>query len=30
MSGGRMNFGVGPGWINQEMRNHGTNPDGGR
>ncbi|MER6350462.1 LLM class F420-dependent oxidoreductase [Streptomyces sp. NPDC001634] len=27
LSGGRMNFGVGPGWINQEMRNHGTNPD---
>jgi probable F420-dependent oxidoreductase len=26
LSGGRMNFGVGPGWINQEMRNHGTNP----
>jgi alkanesulfonate monooxygenase SsuD/methylene tetrahydromethanopterin reductase-like flavin-dependent oxidoreductase (luciferase family) len=22
-----MNFGVGPGWINQEMRNHGTDPD---
>ncbi|MFI7638085.1 hypothetical protein [Nonomuraea sp. NPDC049400] len=21
-----MNFGVGPGWINQEMRNHGTDP----
>jgi probable F420-dependent oxidoreductase len=27
LSGGRMNFGVGPGWINQEMRNHGTDPD---
>ncbi|MCZ0984987.1 LLM class F420-dependent oxidoreductase [Streptomyces diastatochromogenes] len=27
LSGGRMHFGVGPGWINQEMRNHGTNPD---
>ncbi|WP_427919710.1 LLM class F420-dependent oxidoreductase [Streptomyces sp. cg40] len=27
LSGGRMNFGVGPGWINQEMRNHGTAPD---
>jgi probable F420-dependent oxidoreductase len=27
LSGGRMNFGVGPGWINQEMRNHGTHPD---
>lgn len=27
LSGGRMNFGVGPGWINQEMRDHGTNPD---
>lgn len=26
LSGGRMNFGVGPGWINQEMRNHGTDP----
>jgi probable F420-dependent oxidoreductase len=26
LSGGRMNFGVGPGWIYQEMRNHGTNP----
>jgi alkanesulfonate monooxygenase SsuD/methylene tetrahydromethanopterin reductase-like flavin-dependent oxidoreductase (luciferase family) len=22
LSCGRMNFGVGPGWINQEMRNH--------
>ncbi|BBC31494.1 LLM class F420-dependent oxidoreductase [Streptomyces graminofaciens] len=27
LSGGRMNFGVGPGWIKQELRNHGTNPD---
>ncbi|MFI1732215.1 LLM class flavin-dependent oxidoreductase [Streptomyces acidicola] len=27
LSGGRMNFGVGPGWINQEIRNHGTDPD---
>lgn len=27
LSGGRMHFGVGLGWINQEMRNHGTNPD---
>jgi probable F420-dependent oxidoreductase len=27
LSGGRMNFGVGPGWINQEMRNHGTDPN---
>lgn len=27
LSEGRMNFGVGPGWINQEMRNHGTDPD---
>ncbi len=27
LSDGRMNFGVGPGWINQEMRNHGTDPD---
>lgn len=26
LSGGRMNFGVGPGWIYQEMRNHGTDP----
>lgn len=26
LSQGRMNFGVGPGWINQEMRNHGTDP----
>ncbi|MEV6039006.1 LLM class F420-dependent oxidoreductase [Nonomuraea sp. NPDC052116] len=26
LSNGRMNFGVGPGWINQEMRNHGTEP----
>jgi probable F420-dependent oxidoreductase len=25
-SGGRMNFGVGAGWINQELRNHGTDP----
>jgi probable F420-dependent oxidoreductase len=27
LSGGRMNLGVGPGWIKQELRNHGTNPD---
>jgi len=27
LSGGRMHFGVGPGWINQEMRNHGIDPD---
>lgn len=27
LSSGRMNFGIGPGWINQEMRNHGVNPD---
>jgi len=27
LSDGRMNFGVGPGWINQEMRNHGTDPN---
>ncbi|MGQ0843850.1 MAG: LLM class F420-dependent oxidoreductase [Sporichthyaceae bacterium] len=27
LSGGRMLFGVGPGWLKQEMRNHGTNPD---
>ncbi|HEY1325277.1 MAG TPA: LLM class F420-dependent oxidoreductase [Streptosporangiaceae bacterium] len=26
LSGGRMNFGVGPGWIYQEMRNHGAAP----
>jgi probable F420-dependent oxidoreductase len=26
LSGGRMNFGVGPGWIYQEMRNHGIDP----
>lgn len=27
LSGGRMNFGVGPGWIYQEMRNHGVGPE---
>lgn len=27
LSEGRMNFGIGPGWINQEMRNHGVDPD---
>ncbi|MEE1752971.1 LLM class F420-dependent oxidoreductase [Streptomyces sp. SP18CS02] len=27
LSQGRMNFGVGPGWIYQEMRNHGVEPD---
>lgn len=26
LSGGRMNFGVGPGWINQEMRNTEPTP----
>ncbi len=26
LSGGRMNFGIGPGWIYQEMRNHGVDP----
>lgn len=26
LSGGRMNFGVGPGWIKQELRNHGVDP----
>ncbi|MEV6930772.1 LLM class F420-dependent oxidoreductase [Dactylosporangium sp. NPDC051485] len=26
LSGGRMQFGVGPGWIYQEMRHHGTDP----
>jgi probable F420-dependent oxidoreductase len=26
LSAGRMQFGVGPGWIYQEMRNHGVDP----
>jgi probable F420-dependent oxidoreductase len=26
LSGGRMVFGVGAGWVEEEMRNHGTNP----
>ncbi|GAB3976892.1 LLM class F420-dependent oxidoreductase [Actinoallomurus acanthiterrae] len=26
LSGGRMQFGIGPGWIYQEMRNHGVDP----
>ncbi|MBM9507307.1 LLM class F420-dependent oxidoreductase [Actinacidiphila acididurans] len=27
LSNGRMNFGIGPGWIFQEMRNHGFKPE---
>jgi probable F420-dependent oxidoreductase len=27
LSGGRMQFGIGPGWIYQEMRNHGVRPE---
>ena len=27
LSGGRMNFGVGPGWIYQELRDHGVRPE---
>ncbi|GAA3610592.1 LLM class F420-dependent oxidoreductase [Kineosporia mesophila] len=27
LSNGRMHFGIGPGWIYQELRNHGVKPD---
>lgn len=27
LSDGRMNFGIGPGWIFQELRNHGVRPE---